>query len=102
MADKDWLSAALAASEPHLDDDGFTDTVMARLPRHDESPARSHDWIIVAAAAVGSAVVAVQFPFAPFLDLITSSAQIPLVGGAVMLVATGIALGSDRLRQLIN
>ncbi len=51
---EDWLDAALEAS-PAVPDDGFTDSVVARLPRR---PARALPRGAVAAALVALAAVA--------------------------------------------
>jgi len=101
MNDTDWLSGALAAREPHIDDDGFTDAVLARLPEASAEPVRSYDGIIIGSAALASAVVALNFPFSPFLDLITSSASVPMVGATLMLGLMTVSLVSDRLKQFI-
>lgn len=96
----DWLARALAGSEPRIADDGFTLRVMQVLP-----PARKQrlvdrsDWIMLGAVASGSAVVAAQFPLAPFLNLLIQSATITWVGGAMMVACMAAALLYEPLRN---
>ncbi len=66
--DDQWLERALRAAEPHLADDGFTQRVLAALPPAPAPRATRLDWVVPAAVALGSAVVASQFPLAPFLE----------------------------------
>ena len=71
--DDDWLVRALRAHEPRLDDDGFTQRVMAALPPVPAPRRARADWIVLLGAAAGSAVTVTQFPLvsllAPWLEL---------------------------------
>ncbi|MCO1333340.1 hypothetical protein MO867_03205 [Microbulbifer sp. OS29] len=62
-----WLGEQLQFNEPHLDNDGFCDRVMAALPAAPNRTKRraSRYQYIAVAAALG--VVAWQFPFAEIL-----------------------------------
>ena len=99
---EDWLEQRLRSAEPHLDDDGFTLRVMAALPARRAAPASARpDWILIGATAAGSAVVAAQFPLAPFLNLILQSAQMTWIGGIVMLGCMAGALLAEPLRRAL-
>ncbi|WHI47758.1 hypothetical protein ACJJI5_09430 [Microbulbifer sp. EKSA008] len=58
-----WLSEQLQFNEPHLDNDGFCDRVMAALPAQPKRSKRrsSYSQYIAVAAALG--IIAWQFPF---------------------------------------
>ncbi|WGL16863.1 hypothetical protein PVT68_00860 [Microbulbifer bruguierae] len=68
-----WLSQQLQFSEPHLDDDGFCERVMAELPpvpaKRAERRATRYQYAAVVAA---SAIVCWQFPFE---QVLTQAAQ---------------------------
>jgi len=96
----DWLDRALREAESPLDDDGFTLRVMAALPPPRMVRTAGHDWIVIAGAAVGSTVVAAQFPLRPFLDVILHAAQITWIGGAVMLACMAGALLAEPIRRI--
>jgi hypothetical protein len=98
---EDWLDRALRTAEPALADDGFTLRVMRALP----APRRSRlgeraDWIVIGGTALGSAVVAAQFPLGPVLKLFVQSAQITWLGGALMLACMASALLAEQLRRI--
>jgi hypothetical protein len=101
MNDDQWLERALRASERHLDDDGFTQRVMAALPPAPARRAARTDWIVVAGAAVGSAIVASQFPLAPFLRVALEASQVTWLGGAVMLACMAGALLAEPIRRAL-
>lgn len=65
-----WLSQQLQFSEPHLDDDGFCERVMADLPpapaKRSERRANRYQYAAVVAA---SAIVCWQFPLGEVLTL---------------------------------
>ena len=67
-----WLSQQLQFSEPHLDDDGFCERVMADLPvvpaKRDERRATRYQYAAVVAA---SAIVCWQFPLQDVLAAAT-------------------------------
>jgi len=96
----DWLEKALRQSEMHLDDDGFSDAVMRELPRVPQASAWRTDWIVIAGAGVGAAVFAMEFPFAPFVELLLSAAQVPVIGAAVLLACMAGALLAEPLRRM--
>ncbi len=62
MKDIDNVFAELRGSEPYLADAGFTDVVMAQLPTNRELPFWLKNLILLAAAALGSIMVAMQLP----------------------------------------
>lgn len=62
-----WLGQQLQFSEPYLDDDGFCDQVMERLPAPTARSERRVTRTQYAAVAVASAIVAWQFPFGEVL-----------------------------------
>lgn len=106
--DDDWLVRALRAHEPRLDDDGFTQRVMAALPPVRAAGRPRADWIVLLGAAAGSAVAATQFPLAsllaPWLELapaLLHDAQLVLAGGVVMLAGTALALLAGPLRRAL-
>ena len=101
MNDKDWLRDALAARDAYIEDDGFTDQVMHRLPRARIHRRGHHDWIVLVAAATASAVVALQFPLAPFVQVLSTSLQLPVVMGSLMATAMVLGLGGDKLKELL-
>jgi hypothetical protein len=101
MHPDDWLERALAGAEAPLPDDGFTLRVMRALP----APRRSHlgeraDWIVIGGTALGSAVVAAQFPLGPVLNVFVQSAQITWLGGVLMLACMAGALLAEQLRRI--
>jgi hypothetical protein len=96
----DWLDRALREAESPLDDDGFTLRVMSALPAPRSARSSGHDWIVIAGAAVGSTVVASQFPLAPFLNVVLQAAQITWIGGAVMLACMAGALLAEPIRRI--
>jgi hypothetical protein len=96
----DWLEKALRQGETHIDDDGFSDSVMCKLPQVAQSSAMRTHWIVLVGAAVGSAVVAAKFPFAPFVELLVGSAQVPMIGAAAMLAGMAGALLAEPLRRM--
>jgi hypothetical protein len=98
---EDWLERALAGAEPHIGDDGFTQRVMQALPAARATTGSRADWILIAGAAVGSGVAASQFPIAPFFNLLLQSAQIPWIGGIVMLGCMTVALLAEPLRRAL-
>lgn len=63
-----WLSQQLQFNEPYLDNDGFCEAVMSRLP----APARRSERRVTraqyAAVVAASAIVAWQFPFGEVLS----------------------------------
>lgn len=97
---EDWLERALAREDTRLSDEGFTLRVMAALPpRPQAHPGRRGDWILLAGTAAGSAVAAALFPVGPVLRVVVEAAQIPWIGGGVMLVAMALALLAEPLRR---
>ncbi len=88
----DWLQRLARDAEPYLDDDGFTDAVMARLPAPRELGERTQLLILGGAASLGSAVAAFTVPWEPLLSFLVNSAQIPAIaatGAAVAFLAAG-------------
>ncbi|WP_041521901.1 DUF5056 domain-containing protein [Gilvimarinus agarilyticus] len=65
-----WLEQRLAEPEPYLDDDGFTEAVMARLPA--PVSRRRLIWANVVVAVIVSLAVALVFPWASAVALLTS------------------------------
>nr|WP_255775383.1 DUF5056 domain-containing protein [Microbulbifer sediminum] len=59
-----WLGQQLQFSEPYLDDDGFCDGVMERLPAPTRRSEKRVTHTQYAAVVLASAIVAWQFPFA--------------------------------------
>jgi hypothetical protein len=96
----DWLDRALAGKEAALPDAGFTLRVMQALPPapRERFFGRS-DWIMLGGVATGSAVVAAQFPLAPFLNLLIQSANVTWVGGLMMLACMAGVLLFEPLRN---
>ena len=102
MHEHDWLQHALDGAEEPLADDGFTARVMQAMPAVPlERRENRFDWILYAAAAASSAVVAVQFPVLPFLRLVQEAAQITWIGAAVMLGCMAGALFAEPLRRML-
>jgi len=99
----DWLEQALARhGETPVADAGFTLRVMHALPaRADERFGSRSDWIVIGATAGAAAVVAAQFPLAPFIRLAVESAQIPWIGGILMLGCMAGALLADPIRRAL-
>ena len=54
---------------------------------------------IVATAAAASAVAAALFPVGPVLRVVVEAAQIPWIGGGLMLGAMALALLADPIRR---
>jgi hypothetical protein len=97
---EDWLDQAIARAEAPLPDDGFTLRVMRELPkRRPAEDGRRADWILIAATAAGSAVAAALFPVGPVLRVVVEAAQIPWIGGGLMLGAMALALLADPIRR---
>lgn len=67
-----WLSQQLQFSEPYVDDDGFCERVMARLPAPSRRSERRATRVQYAAVMAASAIVAWQFPFD---QVLTQAAQ---------------------------
>ncbi|AWF80876.1 hypothetical protein BTJ40_08695 [Microbulbifer sp. A4B17] len=67
-----WLSEQLQFNEPHLDNDGFCDRVMASLPAQSKRSKRrsSYSQCIAVAAALG--IIAWQFPFSEVVAEVAS------------------------------
>lgn len=108
--DQDWLENAFKDyKDDYIEDAGFTDMLMASLPETAPVSAESlyntteetgrYDWLVLGGAALGSAVVVSQFPLAPFMTLLTTSAQIPLIAGASVLAGAGLLLASALVRK---
>ncbi|GAA5524464.1 hypothetical protein Maes01_01021 [Microbulbifer aestuariivivens] len=57
-----WLSRELRFDEPYLDDDGFCEQVMAKLPAPSKRSEKRATRIQYAAVVAASAIVAWQFP----------------------------------------
>lgn len=114
----DWLEHAVRARSPHLQDDGFTRAVLARLParlqvgvsagfpaetqaRHAvrvsrsmmNSQRRHRDWIVWAATAIGFAVSIVQVPASDLLIALAQMLSQPRVAEGA-LAAAGCACGA--------
>ncbi|WP_339899672.1 hypothetical protein [uncultured Gilvimarinus sp.] len=64
-----WLEQTLAEPEPYLDDDGFTEAVMARLPA--PVSRRRLLWANAIVAVVVSLAVALVFPWAAVAALLS-------------------------------
>ena len=79
---EDWLQRLARDAEPYLDDRGFTDAVMARLPAPRELKEGTQLLIIGSGAVLGSAVAAISVPWEPLLQFLVNSAQIPAIAGA--------------------
>lgn len=78
----EWLDDVLA-EEMYLDDDGFTESVMARLPKAELSERRVKGWNWLA-GGLATAVVAVAFPWAQLsAQLVGLSAETWLMTAAV-------------------
>lgn len=79
MSDFDRMCTQLRATEPYLDDNGFTSVVMAQLPRASELPLWVKNLILLGATLLGSAIVAMQLPAnglsAVLLALVTLDTQ---------------------------
>nr|WP_255771381.1 hypothetical protein [Microbulbifer guangxiensis] len=58
-----WLSRELKFDEPYLDDNGFCEQVMARLPAPSRRSEKRASRMQYAAVVAASAIVAWQFPF---------------------------------------
>lgn len=58
-----WLGQQLQFNEPHLDNDGFCERVMAQLPAPSKRSERRASRVQYAAVIAASAIVAWQFPF---------------------------------------
>ncbi|WP_444930604.1 hypothetical protein ACJJIF_02155 [Microbulbifer sp. SSSA002] len=58
-----WLSEQLQFNEPHLDNDGFCDRVMAALPVQPKRSKRRASYSQYIAVAAALLIVAWQFPF---------------------------------------
>lgn len=99
---EDWLEQRLAREEIPLPDDGFTLRVMGSLPpRREGRPERRADWILLAGTATGSAAAAAFFPVAPVLRVLVEAAQIPWIGGGLMLGVMALALLAEPLRRAL-
>lgn len=98
---EDWLERRLRAAEDHIDDDGFTLRVMGALPAARPLRSNRSDWILLAGTAAGSAVVAAQFPLAPFLNLLAHTVQITWIAGLAALALMGGALLLEPLRKAL-
>ena len=57
--DDDWLVRALRAHEPRLDDDGFTQRVMAALPPVPAPRRARADWIVLLRSEIPEARIEV-------------------------------------------
>ena len=68
----DWLDAMLAQQKPMIEDDGFSERVLAALPPPKRSPRFGRTLIIMAFTAVASGLVAFVLPTR---TLITTSFQ---------------------------
>jgi anti-sigma factor RsiW len=98
---EEWLDQALRRAESPLADAGFTLRVMRALPQAPRArSAERADWILLGGTALGSAVVAAQFPLGPVINLLVQSAQVTWLGGALMLACMAGALIADYLRRV--
>lgn len=99
---EDWLEQALAREDTRLPDEGFTLRVMAALPPRPEAhTGLRSDWILLAGTAAGSAVAASFFPVGPVLRVLLEAAQIPWIGGGVMLGVMALALLAEPIRRAL-
>lgn len=100
MHEKDWLERALRDAEAPLPDAGFTLRVMQALPPRERREERL-DWILYAATAASSAVVALQFPVLPFLRVVQEAAHVTWIGALVMLGCMAGAVLAEPLRRML-
>ncbi|BBM02926.1 hypothetical protein [Microbulbifer sp. GL-2] len=63
-----WLSEQLQFDEPYLDDDGFCESVMAKLPAPSQQSERRASRFQYIAVLAASGIVAWQFPFGEVLS----------------------------------
>lgn len=81
-----WLGQQLQFNEPHLDNDGFCERVMASLPVSSKRSERRATRFQYGAVVVSSAIVAWQFPFDQvFMEAVQQSISLySLVGVGVL------------------
>ncbi|WP_444924708.1 hypothetical protein ACJJH9_06735 [Microbulbifer sp. DLAB2-AF] len=63
-----WLAEQLQFDEPYLDDDGFCERVMAKLPMPSKKNERRASRVQYIAVLAASGIVAWQFPFGEVLN----------------------------------
>ncbi|GAB2883913.1 hypothetical protein ACCI51_15585 [Microbulbifer echini] len=63
-----WLAEQLQFDEPYLDDDGFCENVMAKLPAPSQQSERRASRFQYVAVLAASGIVAWQFPFGEVLS----------------------------------
>lgn len=109
--EQDWLdNAFIDYKEDYISDDGFTDMLMASLPPEAAKPvaltnqseaSTRYDWLVIGSATAASVVAASLFPLSPFVDLLTASAQIPVVIAGVAALGATLMLGTSLVRKAL-
>ena len=87
------LATSLRLTEPTIADNGFATAVMAQLPRANELAAWKKNTLLLAATALGSAVVAWKVPLTAVPELLAAATAdwLMLFGTAVMVTYSAAA-----------
>ncbi|MBB3063431.1 hypothetical protein [Microbulbifer rhizosphaerae] len=96
-----WLGQQLQFSEPYVDDDGFCERVMARLPAPSRRSERRATRVQYAAVVAASTIVAWQFPFDQvFIQAVQQSISLySLVGVGILTSLAAMAGGIFAARR---
>ncbi|MBI1731659.1 MAG: hypothetical protein HYR49_02680 [Gammaproteobacteria bacterium] len=77
MKDIDQLCAELRATEPYLNDHGFTAVVMEQLPRSRDLPEWVKNAILLGAAILGTAIFAAWVPGGVLAQAVSRLFELP-------------------------
>jgi hypothetical protein len=77
MKDLDLVCSELRATEPYLEDNGFTAVLMARLPRRRQLPDWVKNVLLLGATALGSLICALQLPADLFGTVLLALVELP-------------------------
>lgn len=99
---EDWLEKRLRGQEAHIDDDGFSNAVMAALPARPRRALLSReDWIMGVALMIAFGCVAVNFPLVQLVDLFARSVSLLWLGSMAGVALALVSLTENPLRRYL-
>ncbi|MGH1372243.1 MAG: hypothetical protein ACRBBW_09430 [Cellvibrionaceae bacterium] len=98
-----WLDSAMKNQADYIDDDGFSEQVLAELPHRPKLASWQQNLIIIVSALIGCAVAALNVP-TMWVDALLNVTTIPWItavamGGGMLLVG-GAIVWNDRERWI--